>query len=265
MSRRLKLYTATYLMEICYGLFLLVAALLAARAIDNAFLVGLTGSLHVATRIFGNLVFGRWSDRIGRKILLLPACTLFALVFLVLRRATPGAIWIAYFLGGVANSIFWPLIEAWIGHGNNDEGLLHAIGLFVVIFTVGVATGNLLGGVFMKIDPGTACLLGSLLLVGIILLIAFTAETKEVIPPKEGSGTFSSGQRLFLYLAWIANFATWIGVGTIRFLFPKLALKLGLPAFRIGLINVTLYLSWCLASLLLVRFKGWTYRLTPLL
>lgn len=61
MTQKIKLYAATYLMEICYGLFLLVAALLAAKAIASPFLLGLTGSLHVATRIFGNVGFGRWS------------------------------------------------------------------------------------------------------------------------------------------------------------------------------------------------------------
>ncbi|MGQ9778398.1 MAG: MFS transporter [Bacillota bacterium] len=265
MTQKIKLYAATYLMEICYGLFLLVAALLAAKVIASPFLVGLTGSLHVGTRIFGNVGFGRWSDRIGRKALLLPACVLFAVAFLLLRRATPGAIWGAYFLGGVANSIFWPLIEAWIGHGNNDEGLLRALGLFVVIFTVGIATGNLLGGLFMKIAPGTACLIGCLFLAAIIFLLALTEEAKGSPPPRDETGAPSSSKRVYLYLAWVANFATWIAVGTIRFLFPKLALKLGLPAFRIGLVNVILYLSWCFASLFFMHFKGWVYRLTPLI
>ena len=48
-TKKISLYIAVFLMEIGYGLFLLAASLIAVRVIPSPFVLGLTGTLHVAT------------------------------------------------------------------------------------------------------------------------------------------------------------------------------------------------------------------------
>ena len=152
-TKNISLYIAVFLMEIGYGLSLLAASLIAVRVIPGPFVLGLTGTLHVATRIAGNVMFGRLSDRIGRKFLMLLACVLALAALAALQYPMIAFVFIAYFLSGVANSIFWPLAEAWIGHGSNREGLIKFMGLFGAVFTTGIALGSLLAGFFTNMSP----------------------------------------------------------------------------------------------------------------
>ena len=259
-------------MEICYGLFLLVAALLAVKATESPFVLGLTGTLHVATRILGNVGFGRLSDRIGRKRLLLFACALFMATFITLslRSLLLVGIFVAYFLAGVANSIFWPVMEAWIGHGEHNEGLMRFLGAFGIVFTVGIASGSLLGGFFMRIAPPASIVIGLFLLMVVAVLIARTADqaidgaTDEIARESGVTDEHEAKRRRFLWIGWVANFATWITIGIIRFLFPKLCVGLGISTVSIGTINAVLYAMWAVTFLLLIRFRSWTYHLGPL-
>lgn len=255
-------------MEICYGLFLLTASLAAAGMIENRLLLGLTGTLHVGTRVIGNVWFGRLSDRIGRKQLLKMACVLCGLSFLALRLATPGAVFLAYFLSGVANSAFWPIMEAWIGDEEIGADLLRSLGAFGVVFTAGIATGSLLGGYFERLSSIAATLAGCLMLIPIGVLIAGTPDDRH---PGAAAGDPGENapppkmRRRFLMAAWLANFATWFTIGLQRFIFARLCLESGLSKPAIGWINAALYLSWATTFLLLTRFRFWTYRRAPLL
>jgi len=276
--QKLQLYVATFFMEICYGLFLLVAAIMAGRVVQSPFILGLTGTVHVATRVAGNSLFGRWSDRIGRKYLMIFACLLFLVAFNTLRSATATAVFLAYFLSGVANSIFWPLVEAWIGRGSTDQDLMRFLGTFGIVFTVGIATGSLLAGLFMKVTPVASIFIGSgaLVLVAVLLAAAddrLTDETDRIgmhaAHPAEhakpdGSRLDAHARHRFLLAGRVANFCTWVAVGITRFLFPKLCTGLGLPTMLIGAFNVVLYCSWAAMFLVLIGFRRWAYRLGPL-
>ncbi|MGE5551590.1 MAG: MFS transporter [Bacteroidota bacterium] len=268
-TRKTALFAAIYLMEICYGLFLLVASLLAVRVTESPFVLGLTGTLHVATRILGNVGFGRLSDRIGRKRLLLIACVLFMAAYATLRFRSLICIFLAYFVAGVANSIFWPVMEAWIGDGEQREGLMRFLGAFAIVFTVGIASGSLLGGLFMRIAPLASIVIGLFLLTLVAILIFRTKDQ-----PIEGHGTAAAAgleaadrtkHRMFLSIGWVANFGTWVTIGIMRFLFPKLCVGMGISTVYIGGINTVLYCLWAVTSFLLIRFRRWTYRLGPLI
>ncbi len=268
-----QLYSAAFLMEICYGLFLLIAALKAARLISSPMVIGLAGTLHMVTRVIGNYFFGGLSDRIGRKWLMLFACALTILGFLILGMDGIFYIFLAYFVSGVGNSIFWPVIEAWIGHGTRNENLLRLLGIFGLAFTGGVAIGNLSGGFFVKIGPMVSILFGTLTILIISWLIwrARDGESAETASPEIRSGPSPSEtvpamtKTVFLYISWVANFATWTAIGINRFLFPKLGVVLGIDSALIGSINAVLYGCWFLMFLTLIHVQRWLYRLPPLI
>ena len=267
-SGKKPLYAATYLMEISYGLFILVASAIGTEVIGRPMLLGLTGTVHVSTRILGNVAFGRLSDRIGRKPLMILACVLFALAFVVLRLASTGAIFLAYCLAGAANAIFWPLIEAWFGAGEDGAGLIRFLGSFGATFTVGIATGSLLGGFFAGLATLVTTIVGAVLLLFVGVLVAGAKDEVRVAsgrPETAASSTGGNGRtRRFILIGWAANFATWITIGITRFLFTKLCQGLGIPLSFVGGINAVLYVSWAISFLFLIRFRGWAYRLAPL-
>ena len=182
-------------------------------------------------------MFGRLSDQIGRKFLMLLACVLALAALAALQYPMVAFVFTAYFLSGVANSIFWPLVEAWIGHGSNREGLIKFMGLFGAVFTTGIALGSLLAGFFTKMSPLSILGLGAFISLGVGGSIALTKETRpcpvdtagaDGIPSREVHPEPKASRRPFMLIGWIANFGTWITIGIIRFLFPKLCVGLGI-------------------------------------
>ncbi|MGE5597809.1 MAG: MFS transporter [Bacteroidota bacterium] len=267
------LYIAAFLMEICYGLFLIVASLLAARMIASPLLLGLTGTVHLATRVVINPIFGRLSDRIGRRIPMLSACLLIISAFIIL--AFPGCLFIflAYFLSGLGNAIFWPLIEAWIGLESKDEDLLRQLGRFGMAFTSGLSAGCLLGGIFARISAPISIGLGCALAAVVAAMLAAARDRSRdpgIVIPAEAeariAGTAGERERrLYRTMGRMANFATWVTIGILRFLFPKLILSMDLPQRTVGMVNAMLYACWFLMFVAMTRRRGWAYRSFPLL
>ncbi len=267
-----QLYAAAFLAEISYGLFILVASLMAVKVIASPFMLGMTGTLHIGTRIIGNYIFGQLSDRIGRKTLMILSCVMNIAAFAILAFANSQAIFLAYFVAGIGNAIFWPVIEAWIGHGTSNENLLRFLGTFGLAFTGGVTLGNLSGGVFTKIGPEISLIFGSLLTVVVGGLIWGASETNPEPAETGHSPANAAGHTLhpklrqaFLYIGWVANFATWTAIGINRFLFAKLGVKLGIDPSMIGTINATMYVFWFMMFGVMMCWRFWIYKIKPLI
>lgn len=265
---KIRLYAAAFLMEICYGLFLLVAQITATEVIGRPAILGLAGTLHVLMRVVGNVPFGRLSDRIGRKPLLIVGCAIFATGFAVLLAPSSAAILGAYLLTGVANALFWPLIESWIGQGEHQQGLLRFLGYFGAVFTIGIAAGSLLGGCLVNASAAVITAIGGIVSIGVVVLILWTEDAVRgpAVPVEHGAAApeLAAARRAFLLIGRIANFAAWVAIGITRFLFAKLCLAMGVPQAHVGYITFTLYAAWSLSFLGLIRFRNWTYRLGPL-
>lgn len=277
-SAKRPLYAAVFLMEITYGLFLIVAAIRAAQAVESPLLLGLLSPVHLTTRVCGNYFFGGLSDRLGRKRLILASCLIELAALLLLFRPGFTATILAYFVCGLGNSIFWPSIESWIGQESRGESLLRHLGVFGMTFTAGLGVGSLAGGAFQRLAPPIALGFACLALGGVTALLV---ATKDATAPERGSGPSRADRRsvdgaeetavvrpglaaAYLAAGRLANFATWMTVGNLRFLFPKLCLQMGLPATLVGTVNGFFYLSWFLMFFLLTRFRRWTYRAAPL-
>ncbi|MGE5530425.1 MAG: MFS transporter [Patescibacteria group bacterium] len=271
-AHQTKLFAAALIMEICYGLFMIVATLAAARVIDSPLVLGLTGTAHLLARVIGNPLFGRLSDRVGRRRPILAACCLKAAAFITLGHSGIIPIFLAFFLSGTANAVFWPLIEAWTGLDSENEDLLRHLGRFGMAITAGLAAGCLLGGLFARLDVAPAVILGCVCAAVVGALIAATpdksgAATAPHHAARDGRSLGPDGRDrlLFVALSRIANFATWVTIGILRFIFPKLSLAAGLPGQAVGAVNATLYVCWFMTVAAMNRKRGWAYRADPLL
>jgi MFS family permease len=269
-KHRNGLYRATFFMEIVYGLFILTASIKAARVIPDGFILGLTGTLHLLTRVLSNRFAGKLSDRIGRKRPLIAACFIFSISYLILALDGPGFIFLAYFVCGIGNAIFWPTLEAWIGHESHDHNLIRSLGIFSILVPGGIAAGNFIGSLLTGQEPLFIIGGGSLLCMVVIWLVRNVPDCRGGEEPAEPPGMTATNATDpqtagFIYLGWLANFGSWITIGVMRFLFPKICLELHIPEVWIGRVNIALYLGWIAMTLGMMYRREWMYRFRPLI
>lgn len=271
------LYAAVFLMEIAYGLFLIVAGIRVAQAVESPLLLGILSPVHLLTRVLGNPYFGGLSDRLGRKRLIVTACVIVGLAFLLLVQANLVSTILAFFVCGLGNSIFWPSVESWIGQKSHGKALMRHLGVFGMAFTIGLGLGSLAGGILQKLAPPIGVIFACLVLAGVAVMISLAEDTKEVAAsnrpispevPQDHDGKAADVNlvsRTYCTLGRIANFATWVTIGDLRFLFPKLCQEMRLSLVLPGEVNGFLYLCWFFMFFLLTRYNSWTYRPAPLL
>lgn len=119
------------------------------RAGASASVTGLVLSLNPLAMLIGNLVGGQWSDRRGRRPVIL-----FAMgfrVFVLLGLAFSTRVWqfaVFSFGNGLVNALFNPAYTAAIADSTDPRERLEAFSLSRVMANLGVGLGPLLGGAF---------------------------------------------------------------------------------------------------------------------
>jgi len=278
--RRTKhfVYLAAMLMDLCVGVFFFVGPVLAFRLTDKPGLQGVLGIMLLGARILFNALFGRLSDWLGRKKLLLVSASLMMVVFLGLRDVPN--LYVLYtvaFVVGVANALYWPVIEAWVGEEVSGRDLVRDIGSYNIFFSMGLALGPLVSAVLQYWSGGTDAggdlfapiLFGLGLAVAILLFIilrpALTHDQLAELRRRQALAPASPRSRRFLYAGWLANFVAWCGVGIVRFLLPALTDSLSLGESTLGILWGVFYGSWTLGFVVWRSWTGWPYRQAPLL
>ncbi|MCD6472110.1 MFS transporter, partial [Candidatus Aerophobetes bacterium] len=69
----------------------------------------------------------------------------------------------------------------------------------------------------------------------------------------------------YLYVAWIANFASYFSFGILRYIFPKLFIGIGFSSSTLGVLMSTISISQAFTFYILGQTSRWHYRLAPLL
>jgi len=71
--------------------------------------------------------------------------------------------------------------------------------------------------------------------------------------------------RRFLPMAWLANFATFFAIGTVRSLFPKLATDLGVSPGLLGYLMALIALAQLTAFYLMAQTERWQFKVSPMI
>jgi MFS family permease len=111
--------------------------------------IGLVLSLNPVAQLIGNLIGGQWSDRKGRRPVILASMGLRAAVLLGFALATQ--IWqfaLLSFGNGLVNALFNPAYTSAIADITPMEKRAEAFGLSRVMTNLGVGIGPLLGSLF---------------------------------------------------------------------------------------------------------------------
>lgn len=192
-------------------------------------MLGILPAVSAIAYTAGCLLSGPLSDRWGRRRPAMLSCLITGIIWLLLPRSTsPLHLLILMPFSGAALSLLWPSVQAWLGEfsGDNSKRLSRTLSLFNLSWSAGIMLGTLLAGWMVLAGYAVPFVISAVLsFICLAVLIATpagqTAETPS--PPTVGSVSAEKAQ-LFLYLAWIGNFASWFCRGTIGATFPKLGL-----------------------------------------
>jgi len=214
----------------------------------------------------GCFLLARWSDRIGYRRLMTFSTGAMALLFLGFLAVD--RVWHLFLLAcliGPMLAAFWPCLQAWLGQGKARRQLLSALGGFNVAWSLGFVVGPTLGGTLYAMDPHHVFVLASAVIAVVFagLLLGRFADGDAAPPDAPEHETLAAARR-FLPVAWVANFATFYAVGTVRSLFPKLATDLGIAPDMLGYLMSLIGLGQLCTFVVLAHTDRWQFRLAPL-
>jgi len=238
------------------------------------FELGVLGSAATVPYAFSTLLFGRLSDRLGRRRLVLAgvAC-LIPLFALMPASKTPLQFGLLLAMWSFVMGAYWPPLQAWIGDLRATGLVGRALTWFNVGWSTGVMVGSLVGGLLFTAHPAwpfrfsvTCCalILALVLLSPLPSAAVHRDSERPAATPSTTPPTQSQNGRM-VYLGWLANAVSFFLSGTVYSLFPELAAELVASGWFWAAIAGTLAGSRVIGFLLMLRLEPWLYRPSTLL
>jgi multidrug resistance protein len=129
----------------------------------SALLIGLLGTSFSLMQFLFSPVWGRWSDRVGRKPIILVGLMGSCLSYLVLALAgSLSMVFLARIVGGIAGANI-PTAQAYIADITTQENRAKGMGMVGAAFGLGFIFGPALGGVLSHFSPQTPMWFASIL------------------------------------------------------------------------------------------------------
>jgi DHA1 family tetracycline resistance protein-like MFS transporter len=121
----------------------------------SAFTIGLLGTSFSLMQFLFSPVWGRWSDRIGRKPIILVGLMGSCLSYLGLALSTSLTfLFIARIVGGIAGANI-PTAQAYIADVTTPENRARGMGMVGAAFGLGFIFGPAIGGLLSRVSPQT--------------------------------------------------------------------------------------------------------------
>jgi DHA1 family multidrug resistance protein-like MFS transporter len=210
-----------------------------AIASANALELGLLGAFTAVPYIFMPAVFGKISDRIGRKPPLIGGLLLYAAACVMYAQSTTFLqLSILRVLEGVCFSAVWPSAEAFVGDKSDGISRSALVGMYSVSWSFGYMAGPIvLGAVIPYTDIHNAFYGVALFMAAGASMVAAIKMPQVPKQPSEATApTGVSGLPLIIYVMIMWGFATL----SFLFLFPSYAAIAGLNASLISyLVGIT--------------------------
>jgi DHA1 family tetracycline resistance protein-like MFS transporter len=132
----------------------------------SAFTIGLLGTSFSLMQFLFSPIWGRWSDKIGRKPIILLGLMGSCLSYLALALATSlPLIFFARLIGGIAGANI-PTAQAYIADVTTPENRAKGMGMVGAAFGLGFIFGPAIGGLLSRISPETPMWFASALCLG---------------------------------------------------------------------------------------------------
>jgi len=274
------IYLPPLLMDMCTGSVTLGVTFFASRLGASSLVIGVMASAMTLFYVFFCHVFGKLSDRVNRKRVPQVAClSLAALYFLMPLCRRLSQLVILFPLTGIALSALWPALEAWIGERGDGRPLIKRVRMFNLCWTGGLMIGYVTGGYIYDLHvfaPFYLACISALCATAAITIQPNSAEGKRGRGEK---GTRRQGDFLdppvpialhrqlvtkYLHLGWAANFVSYLTLGIMRYIFPKLIYELGMAPRVFGLLMLCQTGTQFLMFFVLGSTDRWHYKFAPL-
>jgi DHA1 family tetracycline resistance protein-like MFS transporter len=156
----------------------------------NAFTVGMLGAVFSLMQFLFAPIWGRWSDRIGRRPIILLGLLGSCLSYLALALASSlPLLFAARILGGIAGANI-PTAQAYIADITTPENRARGMGMVGAAFGLGFVFGPALGGLLTHLGPDAPMWFASALcLLNFTAASRFLPESRSVSPaPHQTTG-----------------------------------------------------------------------------
>jgi predicted MFS family arabinose efflux permease len=240
------LYLIAWLTDCALILFIFSATRILAEQHADPWTIGTLGAVFFLASAISNTIAGGLSDRIGRRIVSIAGGVGLVASLSVPLIFTDGAwrLYVAYICVGVSVGHIYPSVIAWLSQGGGRVEASRRFLRFGLAFNLGILGGQIGGGWLYDHVSSTAPLQSAIgLAFGTVICLCLVRERKAV------DGTVTGGAetvgvsreerisaRRFIRLAWLANFSGMFSMSTLWFLFPTLAVSLGIPAEQHGVV-----------------------------
>ena len=273
--RERLIYLPPLLMDMGTSSAMLAVPFLAISLGASSLVIGAMASVSTLLYSVFCQVFGKLSDRVNRKRFPQVACVCFSvLCFVVPRCRSLYQLVFLFPFFGITLSALWPALEAWIGERKDDWPLMKRLRIFNLSWTSGVMIGYFVAGQMYGLHIFAPFYFASVLGLCAFLVISVqpnsegrSANGSADQPPQAGGCEPETSQpqvARYLYLSWSANFVSWLALGVVRYILPKLIVQMGMTAGAFGLLMLCLASARWLMFLILGATKRWHYKFAPL-
>lgn len=267
--RERDFYLAAIIMDGCLGAVFFSIPLLVLRVGGSVLDMGIAGTVGASAYAVWSPIAGRLADKVKKKGMVVASALSFALILM-------GTKWISHIshilvmmsLIGVSLASFFPPLQVGLSSGKDQRALSKALGNYNVSWTTGLFLGAIMGGFLFELDwklPFYFSALGSLFLaIGVFFSSHKGEEPRTKKTQVYGPDPEPFNRKRYLLVGWIANFISWFIIATIRNIFPKLAVELGIDPHNLGILLAIPYIAQVVTFMALGRSKGWHYRVLPI-
>ncbi|HQL87255.1 MAG: Major Facilitator Superfamily protein [Lentisphaerae bacterium ADurb.Bin082] len=185
---------------------------------------------------------------------------------------------LAYFgqcICGVGTAFFWPPLMGWLSVGLEGQALSRATGIYNFSWSMGCIISPMLTGYLSSRNASYPLVMG--IISYLLAFVFFVAHRNAPMLVQAGSGggdsqdsssgAGSTGAGVVMrYPAWVGIACTWVGVGFILFIYPRVAEDvLKLNREQIGVLLLLRALAMSLAMSVLGFCRFWHFKPQQLL
>ena len=274
LRRELKFYWIALSADFAYMLFVFTVTRLMAENQAGLMALGILGA--VSSLGFGlGAPIGGWASDVwgGRRVVAAGAAAQ-ALVLLACIQWHSDHQWFYLYapIAGASVGVMLPPVISWLTRGGLAQLGPRLQGRrlfrFCLSWNLGMIAGQAAGGWLFPSGPTLPLLVGVVLMLGVLVRTGFpiAAPTPAALPPSEREAAeVPESARTFVYLGWLANVASAMGVSVIIHLFPHLATELEISAPTHGLMVATNRSVVIVTYSLMFWLTFWRYRFSAAL
>lgn len=258
------------------GIFFFVIDVLHLPLEVNLWLSCVGGAAYVP----GALLGGRLADRIGPRptMQLMCAVSIFTALSGLLGVYTKNPRWFfaAIVVFNFSSTMVWPALESALTRSRSPMGMSRRMTLYNLSWSFGALVALAAGGSIATLFtwPGVFIAAAGAFALCVLMARYWAIPAHEIAAQHaqqaaETPGPASAGQTAvdrrrattFLYMAWLGNGLSYVGVNILMPVMPRLVLAAGIRSYALGTaLAATSYLTRFLGFLLTWFWTGWHYR-----